>query len=433
MRRRRSLGLLLAALVVAIAMLATACGGGGDETQAAEPATTEAAPPQTDTGAVETGEPAETGGEATGEPIVIGAAVDLTNNMAPFDGPAIAAAQIQVDKINAAGGVDGRPIELKVVDTQLDPEQTKSAAIDLIENQGAQILLVTCDVDFATPAVQEAITRGVLAVAPCIGTDQMGPKRFGEQGKLAFSIGNVAQDEGAAMAEFAIDQGWTKAAVAKDNVIVYFQDIVEAFKARFTEKGGEIVAEESWTNGDGTIGNVASSLAEVDADVIVTSTAFGDLPALVDGVRSLGAETPFLCSWACDGTYWNPPGLSNFYLVTYASVAGDDPSQEVLDLIQAMTDAGQAPGTGGFVTGAAAIDAIVEAIRQTGTTDGATLAEAFEGFSGVPTISGEISYSPELHSVFGREYRVMQIQDGTLSFIELRAASSPADIEGAGK
>ncbi|HEX2044243.1 MAG TPA: ABC transporter substrate-binding protein [Gaiellaceae bacterium] len=399
----------LAVLALLVPLLATACGGDDEGEEEGAPA-------------------AETAAEEGGGPIVIGAAVDLTNQMAPFDGPAIGAARIQVDKVNAEGGVDGRDLRLEVVDTQLDPEQTKAAAIDLIEEQDADVLLVTCDVDYATPAVQEAINRGVLAVSMCIGTDQMSPKRFGEKGKLAFSLGNAAQDEGAAMAEFAIDQGWTRAAIARDNVIVYFQNVVDAFKARFEERGGEVVLEESWTNGDGTVGNVAGSLADADVDVIATSTAFADLPALVDGIRSLGSETPIICSWACDGTYWNPPGLSNFYLVTYASVAGDDPSQEVRDLIQEMSAADQAPGTGGFLGGAATIDALVSAIEETGSTEGEALADTLEGFDGVPTISGEISFSPELHSVSGREYRVMEIQDGELRFVELRAASSPADI-----
>jgi branched-chain amino acid transport system substrate-binding protein len=411
---------LLATLLLLVPLMVAACGGdddgggGGDEAAPAE---------ETTAGDTATEE------EATGEPLVIGAAVDLTNAMAPFDGPAIGAAQIQAEKVNGEGGVDGRQIQIEVVDTQLDPEQTKAAAIDLIDEQGAEILLVTCDVDFATPAVQEAISRGVLAVSMCIGTDQMSPKRFGEAGKLAFTIGNAAQDEGAAMAEYAIDQGWTRAAIAKDNVIIYFQNVVDAFKARFEERGGEIVAEESWTNGDGTIGNVAGSLASADVDVIATSTAFDDLPGLVDGIRSLGSDTPIICSWACDGTYWNPQGLSNFYLVTYASVAGDDPNQEVKDLIQAMTDADTPPGTGGFLAGAGTIDALAAAIEETGSTDGEALADALEGFQDVPTVSGEISFSPELHAVSGREYRVMQIQNGQLSFVELRAASSPASLE----
>lgn len=402
---------LLLALLLAFGLAVAACGGDDDEGGEGTAADTSAAE--------------EEGG---GEPIVIGAAVDLTNQMAPFDGPAVTAAQIQVDNINAAGGIDGRQVELEVIDHQLDPERTKSAAIELIDG-GADVLLVTCDVDFATPAVQEAITRGVLAVAPCIGTDQMGPERFGDAGKLAFSIGNVAQDEGAAMAEYAIDQGWTTAATVTDNVIVYFQDVVKAFAARYTELGGEITVEESWTNGDGTIQNVVSALDQANVDVIATSTAFDDMPALVGGLRTLGNETPIICGWSCDGNYWLPEGTNNFYLVTYASVFGDDPSDEVKELITAMEGQDQAPGTGGFVTGAAAIDAIAAAIEETGGTEGEALAEAFEGFDGLETISGAISFSPEFHSVFGREYRVMEVQNSQPAFVELRAATSPAEIE----
>ncbi len=407
---------LLLALVLAFGLAVAACGGDDDDAAGGETAA--------DTAMADTGEAT---GEATGEPIVIGAAVDLTGQMAPFDAPAMTAAQIQVDQINAAGGVDGRPLELRVIDDQLDPERTKSAAIELIDG-GAEVLLVTCDVDFATPAVQEAITRGILAVAPCIGTDQMGPERFGDAGKLAFSTGNVAQDEGAAMAEFANEQGWTTAATATDNLLVYFQDVVKAFTARFEELGGTVSVEESWTQGDGTIQNVVSSLDKAKVDVIATSTAFDDMPALVGGLRSLGNDTPIVCSWACDGNYWLPEGTDNFYTVTYASVFGDDPSPDVQALIDEMDAEGQAPGTGGFVTGAAAIDAIVAAIQQTGGTDGEALADAFEGFDGLDTISGAISFSDQYHSVFGREYRVMEVQNSQPKFLELKAASSPAEI-----
>ena len=67
--------------------------------------------------------------------------------------------------------------------------------------KGRRHLHARCDVDFAAPVVQKAINAGKLTVAPCIGTDQMGPKRFGPKGQLAFSFGNVAQDEGSAMAQ----------------------------------------------------------------------------------------------------------------------------------------------------------------------------------------------------------------------------------------
>src|SRR3954464_14873640 len=230
-------------------------------------------------------------------PITIGWAFDSKGAMAPFDGPALAAAQLRIKTVNAKGGVNGRKLEIKTCDTQGNkPTVAKSCAAKLL-GQGADVIFTTCDVDLAAPVVQEAINRGVLAIAPCIGTDQMGPKRFGSKGRLAFSFGNVAQDEGSEMAEFAWGRGWRTADLATDGVIVYFKDVIKAFKARFTQLGGKIVDEETYHSlGGNDVQNVVSRLNSKQADVIVTSTAgaFGALSTLVSGLRSLSNGTPIL-------------------------------------------------------------------------------------------------------------------------------------------
>ncbi len=341
--------------------------------------------------------------------IVIGWAFDSKGAMAPFDGPALAAAQVQVKKLNGRGGVGGRKLEIQTCDTQGNkPAKAKACGLSLI-GKGADIMFTTCDVDFATPVVQEAINRGLLAIAPCIGTDQMGPKRFGAKGKLAFSFGNVAQDEGAAMADYAWKKGWKSAATATNTLLVYFKNVVQAFEARFKQLGGKIVARESYQSFANNVQNAVSRINGAKADVYVTSTAFAELPGFVSGIRSLDNKTPILNSWAGDGTYWvtKEPLVTEYYAVTYASVFGDDPNAAVNALAKAVK-----AGTGGFVTGAAAIDGIATAIRRAnGSTNGATLAAQLEKFTKVPTISGLVSFSPTLHSVFGRQYRVIKIQN----------------------
>src|SRR5215207_3598924 len=179
-------------------------------------------------------------------PIVIGWAFDSKGAMAPFDNPALAAAKLRVAQLNARGGVSGRKLEIRTCDTQGNKAATAKACALRLLGQKANVLFTTCDVDLAAPVVRTAIDRGVLAVAPCIGTDQMGPKRFGTKGRLAFSFGNVAQDEGSAMAEYARSRGWKSAALATDTVIVYFKDVVKAFEARFKQLGGKIVAKETY-------------------------------------------------------------------------------------------------------------------------------------------------------------------------------------------
>jgi branched-chain amino acid transport system substrate-binding protein len=418
------------ALVLALALLGGACGGGEEAAPPpppAEPAAEEPAPPAEEPApAAEEPAPAEA---PTGEPLIIGAAVDLTTAMAAFDGPAIAAAQAKAEEINAAGGIDGRPVEIRVIDHQLDPEQTKQAALDLID-QGAEVMLVTCDVDWATPAIQPAIEAGLLTISPCISTDQMGPKRFGELGKLAFTMGSIAQDEGAAVAEWAIDQGWTRVVTVRDNAIVYFQNVVQAFEKRFTELGGEIVASEGFTQGDGTVANAVTAVdaASGDVDGIAMCTFGEDLTAFLDGLRSLGNETPITGCWALDGAIFWPEGLTNYTFTGYSSLYGDDPNPDIKALGEALTAAETPPITGGFYLGAVAMEVIKQAIEEAGSTEGDALATLLESGKEFQVTGGSISFTPELHGVTGREWRFIQAGGGKGTYVESRTASSPADI-----
>jgi branched-chain amino acid transport system substrate-binding protein len=355
--------------------------------------------------------------------IVIGWAFDSKGQMAPFDNPALAAAQLRVKQLNAKGGVNGNKLQIKTCDTQGNKAAIAKACALKLLGQGANVIFTTCDIEFAAPVVQEAVNRGILAVAPCIGTDQMGPKRYGAKGKLAFSYGNVAQDEGSAMAQYAWSKGWRRAALATDGVIIYFKDVVKAFKVRWTQLGGKVVAQETYHSlGGNDVQNTVSRLNGVKADVIVTSTAgaFGALSTLISGLRSLGNDTPILNSWAGDGTYWLPkdPQVTNYWFVTFASVFGDDPNPAVNKLAKQVK-----AGTGGFLTGPAAVDGVVTAIKRAGgSTNGAALAAQMEKFKGVPTISGKVSFSAKLHTVFGRQYRVIKIQNNTAKRVGLVTA-----------
>ena len=366
---------------------------------------------------------ATSGGRAASsakKPVVIGWAYDLSGQMAPFDNPALAAAKIRIKQINAKGGAAGHKFVIKTCDTQNNnAAKAKSCALSLLGG-GADIIFVTCDVDFATPVVQEAIKRGKLAIAPCIGTDQMGPKRFSKQGKLAFSFGNVAQDEGSAMAEYAHKRGWKTAGLATNTLLVYFKNVVQAFDKRFRQLGGKVVDRESYATGANNVNTAVSRLNSHKAAVYVTSTAFGELPAFVNGLRSLHNNTPILNSWAGDGTYWtgSSPKVTNYYFVTYASVFGDDPSAAVRQMIASLKAAGAAPGTGGFLGGADAIDGVSIAIKRAhGSLKGSALAAQLVKFNHVAVLGGKISFSAKLHTVFGRQYRVMKIQNNKASYV----------------
>jgi branched-chain amino acid transport system substrate-binding protein len=362
---------------------------------------------------------ARTHSTAAKKPIIIGWAYDGSAGgpMAPFDGPALAAARIEVAKIDAKGGVLDRKLVIKTCNTQGDkPTTSKTCAAKLISQEHANVIFTTCDVDLAAPVVTEGIDHGLLTIAPCIGTDQMGPKRFGKKGKLAFSFGNVAQDEGSAMAQVAWNHGWKTADLAKDTTIVYFKAIVSAFKARFTQLGGKIVFSTTYQDpalqpGSTNFNDAASAIEQHPAKVIVTCTAgaYQALGPFITDLRTAGDHAAVLNSWAGDGTYWLPqsPKVTNYWFVTYANAFGHDPNKAVNKLAKQIKAA-----TGGFVTGPAAIDGLVTAIKRAhGSLVGSKLAAIMQKFHDVKTLSGNVSFSAKLHSVFGRAYRVIEINN----------------------
>ncbi len=240
--------------------------------------------------------------------------------------------------------------------------------------------MTTCDVDLAAPVVQESINAGKLTVAPCIGTDQMGPKRFGAKGRLAFSFGNVAQDEGSAMAEYAWRRGWRNA-VARDRhghrVLPERRAGLQGPLAGARRQGrgrGDLPVGPGGGGNPASWQNVVTRLNSQDADVIVTATAaaFDAQVPILNGLRTLGNDTPFLNSWAGDGNYWYTPNpqITNYYYVTFASAFGNDPVKAVNALAKRNKVAiAKAGSTGGFVTGSSAIDGILTCDPPSGWLD----------------------------------------------------------------
>jgi branched-chain amino acid transport system substrate-binding protein len=124
----------------------------------AAPATTEP-PPGTEAPAGSEA-PAGTGAaEApTGEPILIGTLTSLTGPFTPWGLQVRDGMQLAVDEINAAGGVDGRPLELSVIDDQNNVEEGVSGTERLIEDGAVAIGgVISSDVGPAAAGVAEEL------------------------------------------------------------------------------------------------------------------------------------------------------------------------------------------------------------------------------------------------------------------------------------
>jgi ABC-type branched-subunit amino acid transport system substrate-binding protein len=87
--------------------------------------------------------------------------------------------------------------------------------------------------------------------------------------------------------------------------------------------------------------------------------------------------------------------------------------------------------TGGFITGADAIDAIVYAIKKAGgSTNGAKLAAILAHLTKFKTLGGPISFGAATspHSATGRPYRVIEVNNNAAKYLGLHTAKKIPNI-----
>jgi ABC-type branched-subunit amino acid transport system substrate-binding protein len=81
------------------------------------------------------------GGPATGTPIKIGYEADANGTSAPIAAGMHIGTDLAVQQINAAGGINGHPLQVMYVDPQSDPTQASQMATQLIQNDKVDVLM----------------------------------------------------------------------------------------------------------------------------------------------------------------------------------------------------------------------------------------------------------------------------------------------------
>ena len=129
-----------------------------------------------------------------------------------------------------------------------------------------------------------------------------------------------------------------------------------------------------------------------------------------------------------DGNFWAGavPNLSNHYVVTYASVHGDDTNAKIRSILAAFKKAtGTSAATSGLITGAAAVEAFALAAKRAGSTDGKKLAAEMDKFNNENLTAGPTSFTPSLHVNVSRPMAILKTTNGKTKLVKYAAAKKP--------
>ncbi len=167
------------------------------------------------------------------EPLKIGYIADFSGPLAEF-GPGIqTGVELAIKHLNDAGGILGRPVELVVGDTGLDPTQATEETRRLIEVEGVHAIVGPLASSITLAVVESvAADAGVPVISPSATSPQL---TIADDNDFLFrsTVSDAAQ--GPVLAQLAADEGYSNVGVIYLND-PYGQGLAEAFDAAW---GGE--------------------------------------------------------------------------------------------------------------------------------------------------------------------------------------------------
>ena len=361
--------------------------------------------------------------QAADDEILIGGALSLTGVQAPLDTPGFKGAQVAIKALNDDGGLLGKPVKFVNIDGKSDPVTVGNVAVELIDD-GATLIVAPCDFDFGGPASREAQSAGLVGISTCASDPLYSSWSLGDK-QFTLSMWNTTM--GAAAADYAFkERGWKTAYVVTDQFIAYTKSLSKYFVEHFKDLGGEIILEDTYTNGDN---DFSAQLARLQAlgekpDVIFISSYGTDIAVMIRALREVGYDAPVL-----GGDSYDDPAIhealgdklgNDIYFVTHTWM-GPEAHPDMPKFIQLYEEMhGEAPDTSFVATGWDTIMLLAEAVKMAGSTDGAAVAKALEEGE-FKLLTGELSYknAEEGHAP-DKAAVLIELKEGTPQFLGWR-------------
>ena len=279
---------IIGPVALVLTALLIACGGGGTTTESGTaPSPTQASQAQTQaTAAPDQGgaAPAETSSE---EPFRVGVMESLTGPGETYGTVSVQAKQMAVDEINAAGGINGRMLELVVEDSKCAAQDAITAYNKLTDVDGVKIILGTSCSGAMLGAAPLAEADGVILFSGLATNPDIA-----HAGDYIFRTSMNDLQVGIDTANVIWADGGRRLATITETTD-YAEGVRRVTAERFVELGGEIVTEERYAS---DITDFRSQLTKIiganpDAVHIAAQAEFSG-GTVVKQIRELGYEGP---------------------------------------------------------------------------------------------------------------------------------------------
>lgn len=276
-----------------------------------------------------------------------------------------------VERINAAGGIDGKKLETVVIDDGCEPKQGPVAANRVVNDEIGFVVGHVCS--GATIAAADIYNNeGVVMITPSATSPAL---TDGKNYEFIFRTIGRDDQQGPAAAQFILDKIKPKAVAVLHDKQSYGQGIATAVKDNLEKGGVKVVVFEGINAGDSDYSAVITKLKSNDVDFVYYGGYHPEMGLLLRQANEQGVKAKFM----------GPEGVGN---PDINAIAGDAAEGMLLTLPADFTqnpanaeivkafESKKRNASGAFqLTAYAATQVIADAIKGSGSTDPTKVAQ----------------------------------------------------------
>lgn len=344
--------------------------------------------------------------QAASDTIKIGLSAPITGNYAEFGENFNYAVQMAADKINAQGGINGKKVEIVVMDSKGDPRESALIAQRFVQDPNILAVIgdFTSTCSLAAAPIYERY--GVVQLSPTASHPDFAPS-----GKYMFGIVGTQDAEGPFNAKYIAKEYLGLNSVA---IIYINNDWGVVTKDRFAkaaqENGIQVTIEQPFFEGERDYNAILTKIRQTNPEGLFIAAMYNEASLICQQIRKMGWDVKLLApSSVFSDSLLKLGGEAVEGLVTNTFFALNDPDPMVQEFIQEFRKrAGRDPN----LHAACAYDAMLllaEAIKKAGF-DRKAIRDALAETKGFQGVTGSITFTPVGDVV--RKYKITVVENG---------------------
>ena len=339
------------------------------------------------------------------ETIKVGLVAALSGQSAKSGEAITRGLSIAIDEVNAAGGINGKKLELVSRDDESNPGKGLLAARELVQREKVAVLFGGLD----TPVSLAIVPFANQAKVPFMGVWAAGTNitRNGAADNYVFRVSAVDAYVGEALVDYALEK---KGAKAPGMILInnpWGESNEHALHDALKKRGVEAVGVEKFETNDVDVVPQLTRLKQAGADVLFMVANVAPSSQVVKSLDRMGWDVPVVSHWGPSGGRFTelagPRGEDVHFIQTYTFTDNMSPKgQQVFAKLKenyGVTSLGDVMPATGIANAYDALHLSALALAKAGSTDGTAVRDAFYEIGGYDGLikTYDKPFSPENH------------------------------------